>query len=66
MGTDIFLDDDFTIREQEIAAWLRNLEQIQIEKGAKTRTSYLKLCVNETWQQWNEETGKLEEVANKI
>ncbi|XP_057332083.1 cilia- and flagella-associated protein 251-like [Microplitis mediator] len=64
-GSDIFLDDDLTTREQEVNAWLRNVEQIQREKGASTRRSYMKICIDGRWEQWNEKTGELEVVKNR-
>ncbi|XP_044588870.1 DNA ligase 1-like [Cotesia glomerata] len=56
-GTDVYLDDELTEREIEVAKWLREIEKEQREKNVMVKKGYMKICIDYTWKYWDERRG---------
>ncbi|KAH0540198.1 hypothetical protein KQX54_014442 [Cotesia glomerata] len=65
-GTGIFLDDDETERQAEIAKWLRELSKKERQKGAMTKLGYMKICINYEWYYWDEKRGLTNDGGTEI
>lgn len=59
-GSNIFVDDDLTPKEQEIQRNIRDIAKREEQKGQKVRVGYKKLEINGQWLKWNERKNVLE------
>lgn len=54
-STNIFIGNDLTAKEREIAYKARDIVRKERQKGNVAKSGYMKIMINEEWRYWNEE-----------
>ncbi|KAK0167960.1 hypothetical protein PV327_001808 [Microctonus hyperodae] len=64
-GSDIWIEDDLTMRENEVQKWLRSEANMEERKGNQARTAYMKIEREGEWWRWNEKDGTLDRIFRR-
>lgn len=62
-GINLWIEDDYIERENEIQEWLGKIAKEEKMRGFETRVGYLKIKVNGDWYRWDERMGRVEQMV---
>lgn len=56
-GINLWIEDDYTERENEVQEWLLKIEKEERARGNEVKVGYQKIRVNGEWYRWEEKKG---------
>lgn len=56
-GSDVWIDDDLTLRELKVQKWLRREAERATGEGRHAKVAYMKIERGGVWWRWNEREG---------
>lgn len=62
-GVDIWIKDDYTVREKQVQDWLEKLGEEERILGHEVKVGYQKVKVDEDWYVWGEREGRLSQMT---